>query len=253
MYMQGVDYRVANAQPLRVIPLSTTENMVGLGFLPAGGLAVVGASTGPPGWIVTGIATAASLIVGLLRKGHDDDKVGEAEGQLYNQTFPRVLSEVLGRQVGNNWQNVQPAENEVQAMLNRGEWRLSAEYTAQLLAYVDDVKNQWCGQMSSTKWPCRDYIPGKTGAGTLIYGDWGRIHNLLSAGLQLATAREAAAAAAAPDGLVDALVDGDVAGAAAQASSWLGGKTTIGGQAIPNIGLALAGGAVLYMAMRKAA
>lgn len=256
MYMAGVDYRVANAQPLRVIPLSV--NRAGLGFTPAGVLAVTGGGTNPVSWIATGIAAVAPLIVGLFRKGHDDDQVGETEGQIYNQTFPPVLSEVLGRQVGQNWMNVQPAENEVQAMLNRREWRLSADTTSQMLAYVDDVKNKWCGQLASTKWPCRDYIPGKTGAGTLIYGDWGRIHNLLSSGLQLATAREAAAAdaaaasaaAAEPAGVVDSLTQ-QAGAAAAQASSWLGGKTTIGGQAIPNIGLALAGGAVLYMAMGR--
>lgn len=293
MYMALHDTRMIRREPVRVINLDRGMGhcggdcgcgdcggeLAGLGFAPAGILAV-SAGAGPVGWIVAGVASVIPLIKGLFTRGHKDDAIDASEHTIVKQVFAPMLSEVLGRSVRGIWNenskgvcpkegcghDIEAASYEAQMMEERGEWRLSAQRTAEWIQYGDQIIQEACATFAAQGFPCHKWTSG-SGGGTYAYEIWQVLRQVMMAGLGVAQQREAEAAAppapqttanpqttTAPAASGAGTGSGAAPGAAAVPGSlmdWFSRDTDIGGQKIPNMLLAAGAGVAIAVAVSK--
>lgn len=132
------------------------------------------------------IGLVGGALKGLLGKGHDDDVIGEQDGEAMRNVVPPIISAVLGRTVGGDIPTVDKMTDEVAHLEERGSWPLSPSQTRDLISAGDQAQAVWCEQLKSTKWPCRAFVAGQSGAGTLFYTKWQRLRSYMVLGLAVA-------------------------------------------------------------------
>jgi len=135
-----------------------------------------------------------SKLGSIFNRGHADDQVGEADGVLMGEICIPIIREITGITAQPTWMSVDPATNEVAYAEEQHRWPLTASRTAELIAWGDAALAQGCAAMSKAGYPCRPYVAGKTGAGTLPYTKWNRLKSYMVIGLDQATKREQGAA-----------------------------------------------------------
>lgn len=139
---------------------------------------------------ITGAQALGGLLSSIFHRGHADDQAGEADGVIMGKVVSPVIAAIIGRAVGTTWMEVDPATDKV-AALAAGDWPLTSTQTQALLDAGQAAIDQGCVQLGQAGYPCHEYVPGKSGAGTLAFTKWNRLKGFMLQGLTNALNREA--------------------------------------------------------------